>query len=462
MPSLLFATKLPNLEIHFRGRQLGENMFYFDISDLVNHANFSSRVNGIQRVVQEGLRSLSRAGDLKYFCLSFASHVAYEIKPANKRFGTSDLSEFKLIDLYCDLHQWKTARIRLGKFVIDKFGLRVGKLIEQAISLPLARTVVRLVALKTISTMHPHLLQIKIRPLETLGGSDRVFHLGGIWNDLKGYSYFFKNQGKLAKHAVFIHDVIPLRIAHVPNELTSLFEKFVPLVLENADYLITSTEFNKLELTEWASNQGLKVPKIKVIGLAHRFPEVFDKTISLRVKSLSLDNYVLCVGSIEPRKNHANLLLVWDKFRRSESYRFQKLVIAGHWGWEVESVQNALHSTGHFGGSVVVVERPSDAELKYLYENCNFSIYPSFYEGWGLPVGESLSLGKRVLAFNASAIPEVAQGQANLVEPYDLAALYKELVRLFSYETVRLGNPETYWRDWDDFGNEMANFAYEE
>lgn len=142
-------------------------------------------------------------------------------------------------------------------------------------------------------------------------------------------------------------------------------------------------------------------------------------------------NYCLCVGTIGPRKNHFELLQAWKKFYESDEYNNQLLVIAGA-PWETASdIVDILHS--HFcGGSVVFIESPCDKELSYLYDKCKFTVYLSLYEGWGLPVSESISIGKPAVIINETTLPEAGYGVANIVRTRNLKDMQNEISRLFN------------------------------
>jgi glycosyltransferase involved in cell wall biosynthesis len=79
---------------------------------------------------------------------------------------------------------------------------------------------------------------------------------------------------------------------------------------------------------------------------------------------------------------------------------------------------------------IVILHRTSDEELSWLYQNCLRTMYPSFYEGWGLPVSESLAYGKYCLASNSSSLPEAGAGLVNHLDPLDFAAWLEAVTEL--------------------------------
>jgi glycosyltransferase involved in cell wall biosynthesis len=117
--------------------------------------------------------------------------------------------------------------------------------------------------------------------------------------------------------------------------------------------------------------------------------------------------YVLMVGTIEARKNHAAMMRVWRRMLQTmPEAMVPDLVFAGKIGWLTTDLMQQLGNAGWLGGKIRFIESPPEADLASLYRHCLFSVFPSLYEGWGLPVTESLSFGKTVAASNRAAIPE--------------------------------------------------------
>jgi glycosyltransferase involved in cell wall biosynthesis len=127
--------------------------------------------------------------------------------------------------------------------------------------------------------------------------------------------------------------------------------------------------------------------------------------------------YILCVGDIQPRKNHIGLIRAFDSLARACPQLKHDLVIAGQDTWFTEQVREAARASSvgdriHFSGFV------SDPDLLQLYNACDLFVFPSFYEGFGLPVLEAMACGRAVVCANTTALPEVADGAAILFDPY--------------------------------------------
>jgi glycosyltransferase involved in cell wall biosynthesis len=134
------------------------------------------------------------------------------------------------------------------------------------------------------------------------------------------------------------------------------------------------------------------------------------------------DSYVLLVATIEARKNHALLVRVWRRLiEQMPADQVPRLVFAGSVGWLVGDLLQQLDNANWLDGHVALVHEPSDAELAALYRDCLFTVFPSLYEGWGLPVTESLGFGKPCIIANATALPEAGGAFARGFDPENVA-----------------------------------------
>lgn len=131
--------------------------------------------------------------------------------------------------------------------------------------------------------------------------------------------------------------------------------------------------------------------------------------------------YWLCVGTIEPRKNHERLFAAYAAWVR-ETGGDMPLVLAGGRGWLMDDVAATVRELG-IADRLLFTGYVSDAELAWLYANCHAFLYPSLFEGFGLPVLEAMSLGAAVICSDATSLPEVAGDAALLVPPLDVAGL---------------------------------------
>jgi glycosyltransferase involved in cell wall biosynthesis len=146
--------------------------------------------------------------------------------------------------------------------------------------------------------------------------------------------------------------------------------------------------------------------------------------------------FVLAVGDLQPRKNHIGLIHAFAKLIHDQPQLPHDLVLAGKDTWFGGRVREAARESGlegriHFTGFV------SDDDLLQLYNACECFAFPSFYEGFGIPVLEAMACGRAVICSNSSAIPEVADGAALLFDPSDSEQMVRALADVLMEHELR-------------------------
>lgn len=227
-----------------------------------------------------------------------------------------------------------------------------------------------------------------------------------------------------------VHD---LSFAHYPEvfpePLVHYLNTVVPWSVARATHILADSQATKADLvTLW------QVPpkKITVLysGVDARFRPVekLEEIIAVRRQyNLGEDPYVLAVGTVQPRKNYRMLIRAFAPLVQEFPHH---LVIAGGQGWlydemMAEVARQGLSSRIHFTGFV------ADADLPALYSGASLYVFPSLYEGFGLPILEAMGCGVPVIASNASSLPEVAGEAAVLLDPQDEAGWTAVMGQLF-------------------------------
>jgi glycosyltransferase involved in cell wall biosynthesis len=144
-------------------------------------------------------------------------------------------------------------------------------------------------------------------------------------------------------------------------------------------------------------------------------------------KRLQSGRFALAVGTIENRKNYSLLVDLWQELLPDPEFDLD-LVIVGMPGWDARDVMARLEALPLFGSRVLWFKSLSDAGLSWLYEHCLVLLFPSLYEGWGLPVVEALQHCRPVIASNRGATPEAGFGVATILDPDDPAAWRSEVL----------------------------------
>jgi len=264
------------------------------------------------------------------------------------------------------------------------------------------------------------------------------------------------------------YDMVPAKFPqfHAADSIAN-FDRFAEFMVRDAALVLCISEATRRDLAEFAAARGLALHHARVIALGHDLaPPTADRPMGLPPE-VAAGDYVLYVSTIQVRKNHALLYRVWRRMaERGE--RMPHLVFAGAVGWLVEDLLRLIGEDPLLKGRIVMLNRATDAELSWLYRNALFTVYPSIYEGWGLPISESLAQGKACIASNSSAMPEAGQGLAIHLDPEDLAAWHRE-IRALVDDRPRLAALEAEIRrryrrlDWAEaaerFAAELARFA---
>ena len=253
------------------------------------------------------------------------------------------------------------------------------------------------------------------------GFGDALLVIGIFWSN-PGYHRAIREMQvhSVLRYVQFFHDAVPVTVpetVHYDNMLG--YTRALGQMLHQADAVCAVSHHAAGDLRMLAARLGLPCPPIEVAY--HGSPPPFDDaSVDNADLPPGLGEFVLCVGTIEPRKNHLYLFHVWRRLLGRGGRPTPKLVCAGQYGWLNEDLQRYLQATGNLGGHFVILPGVSDAQLRALYRHCRFTIYPSLYEGWGLPVTESLAAGRLCVTSNFSSMPEAGGRWAAFIDPYDI------------------------------------------
>lgn len=235
-----------------------------------------------------------------------------------------------------------------------------------------------------------------------------------------------------------IHDLSVIRFPewHPPDRI-AWYDAYFQRGLEQTAHFITVSHFTR---DECVRTLGLEPEKITVIHPAAR--EVFsaspasDNVLASSRRGMGLPEcFLIFVGTIEPRKNLVGLLEAYAKL--SEGFRRRcKLLVVGMRGWETEPLGQRVKRLG-IAGDVRLVGYVSDERLAALYRMAIAMVFPSRYEGFGLPPLEAMACGCPCIVSNAASLPEVVGEAAVMVEPDDVGALATAMTTVVEDDALR-------------------------
>lgn len=196
------------------------------------------------------------------------------------------------------------------------------------------------------------------------------------------------------------------------------FQKMIPAALKNADKIIAISKQTKNDII---SISGVAEDKIKVIyiGAGKEFQVISDKDAveGIKQKYGLPKKYILFVGTIEPRKNIKGLIHAYAVLKKKGCEH--KLVIVGKRGWHYGDIFEAVKRL-KLNSDIIFTDYVSGQDIPFIYNGASIFAYPSFYEGFGIPVLEAMSCGVPVVTSNVSSLPEITGEAAVLIDPTDI------------------------------------------
>lgn len=260
---------------------------------------------------------------------------------------------------------------------------------------------------------------------------------------------------------VTIHDLSLLLYPEThPKPLVRRGRLRLPIMARRASHIITPSESVRREVCE---HLGIEPRKVRTIAEAPRDifrPAPAEQIVETKRRLNIEDDFILFVGTIEPRKNLSTLLKAFAEILRMTTLRPQ-LVIAGRVGWlneqffaEVEKsgVRDRLHFTGYV----------TDEDLRALYSSCSVFVYPSLYEGFGLPPLEAMACGAPVITSRIPSLVETVGEAATLIHPTDAEMLARKMVEIRTDPNERrrlssLGKERASAFTWEKTARETLN-----
>ena len=255
-------------------------------------------------------------------------------------------------------------------------------------------------------------------------------------------NYFLNVRVAKARHGVryvpYVHDCIPIITPeHCTAELTRDFITWAVGVFQHADHIVVNSRATATDVVRVARYLGHEIaePAIVRLDAEYRRPGM-EQLLAQAMGSflrheLKPGSYVLFVSTIELRKNHLLAFSAWLGLIKKHGLAcVPRLVCVGNHGWLNDAIYAKLGASKLLQERVVMLSKIPDAALQFLYENCLFTLFPSLYEGWGLPVTELLCCGKVPLVSNSSSLPEAGGPFAEYFDPGSETEFVAKLERL--------------------------------
>jgi len=202
--------------------------------------------------------------------------------------------------------------------------------------------------------------------------------------------------------------------------LVPVFADYFAQLTRLADYAMCNSDATRRDWMRYCDERGTTMPS-HVFPLGSDLPAIPESTPSDLPEPLHGKQFALFVSTIEPRKNHRMLYEAWDRCVRSKTIdpECDRLVFVGRPGWAINDLMREMSVNPATHDTLVVLNHVPDALLRSLYRHSAFVVFPSLYEGYGLPLAEALAYGKPCVSSNAGSLPEIGGDLVIRIDPKD-------------------------------------------
>jgi len=373
---------------------------YVDITELYL---WRGKATGIIRVIEEIAIQIAKDNDVDATFIVWSGHL--------RSFCKVDLAE-AIASSQTESKRKSSKAANLKKPTVIN-GVRI----------PLSRTVKKIIIRPKAETIKlpSRKYKVKIQP-----NSIMFMPHGGVWSSSKYLKEVLSlNKTKAVDLVPIIYDFSPVvQPQFCSHGIRKVFKQHMRNLLPKAKLILSISENTAKDGKEWLESYGVSNPNIKTIRLGD---EISSNISGVKPPKKELpSNFILCVGTIEARKNHASLYYAY-KLASENNLDLAPIVLVGRKGWLAEDIYEEMTVDPSLKDKFIFLHNTSDGEMVWLYQNAMFSVYPSFYEGWGLPVAESLARGVPCIASNTSSIPEIAGDLIDYFSPYSPEEVMKTI-----------------------------------
>ncbi|MCW6037310.1 glycosyltransferase family 4 protein [Spirulina subsalsa FACHB-351] len=240
---------------------------------------------------------------------------------------------------------------------------------------------------------------------------------------------------KNCRKVMTIYDLTFLKYPDYIDSVVKQYGRRVQKCLQWTDLVLTISESSKRDIVEYLN---FDPERVVVTPLASRYTEQTLETLPKPPVDLAYDfrkPYLLFVSTLEPRKNITTLIAAFNQLK--EQYKIDhELVLIGQKGWRYEPIFKAIASSP-YSHHIHHLNYLPDELVALFYSQAEAFIYPSHYEGFGLPVLEAMTLGAPVITSNTSSLPEVAGEAAMLIDPNEVEDLTQGILKVISDSQLR-------------------------
>lgn len=249
--------------------------------------------------------------------------------------------------------------------------------------------------------------------------------------------------GKKPIRILTIYDIIPL--LHPEYFADGFVDEFRPIVESFSpedDFIFTISECSKKDICSFFKMEPDRVFVTSLAASPTLYYPVPEKRVIAQAKQkfgIPAGRYFLTLATVEKRKNLEISLRAFKKVVNEPGYADLSFVLVGTRGWKVQEVLEEIEKDPLLQGRVIFTGFVADAHLSALYSGAEAFLYPSLYEGFGLPPLEAMQCGLPVITSNTSSLPEVVADAGILVDPLDTEGIAQAMLTLLEDRELRQG-----------------------
>lgn len=245
--------------------------------------------------------------------------------------------------------------------------------------------------------------------------------------------YVFKTVGQVAI-VFYLHDIIPIDYPEYVREGDDKTHATrVTAMAYYADRVLVNSTYTKDRFYHFCDKNKIRKPDVTIayIGIEESFIANMGSLEKKDSSDIKISGkYFVAVSTIEPRKNHILLLNIWRSLLQQEEKEIPKLILIGKRGWNIQSFEDFMDRSPSIKEHVIELSGLSDLQLMTLMKNSKGILFPSFVEGWGMPIVEALALKIPVVCSDIPAFRESGQNLAQYLNPIDAISWKNEILKI--------------------------------
>ncbi|WP_295856806.1 glycosyltransferase family 1 protein [uncultured Oscillibacter sp.] len=284
----------------------------------------------------------------------------------------------------------------------------------------------------------------------------------GEKTDLSVFFNFIVPPRMHGKALTFVHDLTYIRYPETMKRSNYRYmSKEVQRSVRESELVLTTSNFTKKEVRELLDVPG---ERIKVVYAAPSLAEEAADYETVKRKYGTGDAYILFVSTIEPRKNISRLIRAFDAVKMRGGFP-HKLILAGGSGWSNDEIYETARNSA-YRKDIVFTGYISGEEKNALYQHASMLVFPSLYEGFGMPPLEAMSWDCPVVCSNVASLPEIAGDAACFVDPFDEDSIADGIIRVlkekeYAKDLAKKGREQIRRFSWDASAEALVNICRE-